>query len=459
MTWTAGRLAEIVEGELFAHPSVTVTGISTDSRSVRTGDLFVAIVGEQFDGADFAHAAVADGAVLVLAERRLEQPCLVVRDAVAALGAIAAEHLRGLPECEVIALTGSSGKTSTKDLLAQVLSGWAPTVATVGSRNNDIGLPLTVLQADAATRHLVLEMGMRGRGHIARLCSIAPPDVAVVLNIGSAHIGVTGSRDDTAAGKGEIISALHADGVAIVNRDDGYADYFRGLAPCRVVEFGFDEGFVHAEGIVLDDLARASFTLHVGEESAPVSLQLLGEHHVANALAVATIAHSVGMPVARIAAALSQATVRSHGRMEATELPNGVTLIDDSYNANPESVRAALRALAMMGRHRRTWAVLGEMKELGDTTVEEHDAIGRMAVRLDISHLVAVGRMGKIMQIAATNEGSWGDESIHVEDAEEAIAYVTSRWRPGDVVLVKASRSIGLERVAQALREAAARED
>ena len=459
MKWTAADLAAIVGGDLFADGDLVITGVSTDSREVEHGDCFVALVGEQFDGAEFAFDAMASGAVLVIADRRLEQPCIVVRDSLDALAAIARDHAATLPDMRVVAITGSSGKTSTKDLVAQVLAHAGATIAPVGSYNNDIGLPRTVLRADETTRFLVLEMGMRGPGQIARLCRIAPPDVAVVLNIGSAHVGETGSRDATAAAKGEILQALHADGVGIINRDDAFADFHRGLIPGRRVEFGMDAGDVYATDIRLDALARASFTLHIGTQSAPVTLRLLGEHHVQNALAGAAIATACGMQVSAIADALSAALPRSRGRMEHTELPNGVTLIDDSYNANPESMRSALRALAAIGRGRRTWAVLGEMRELGDERLVEHDAIGRLAVRLDISHLVAIGSAGKLMHIAAANEGSWGDEAAHVEDAEAAAAYVIERWRPGDVVLVKASRSEHLERVAEALRAAAARED
>ena len=459
MRWTAQELTDITRGKLHADPDLVVTGISTDTRELQAGDAFIAIVGERFDGAEFATAALHAGATLVIAQRELDVPCIVVRDTQQALGRIARAHLDGLPRVEVIAITGSSGKTSTKDLVAQLLATVGETVAPVGSFNNEIGLPRTVLSATEHTRFLVLEMGMRGLGHIAALCEIAPPDIATVLNIGTAHVGVVGSRDDIARGKAEILAALHDDGVAIINRDDAYAQLFRDRAPGAHREFGFDEGDVHASDVRLDDLARASFTLHIDNASAPVTLQLLGEHHVANALAAAAIASACGMDIHAIAAALSAATPRSRWRMEHHELPNGVTLINDAYNANPESMRSALRTLAAMGRHRRTWAVLGEMRELGDTAIEEHDAIGRLAVRLDISHVVAIGDMGKLIQMGAAQEGSWGDEAIHVHGVDEAVAYVTARWQPGDVVLVKASRSIGLERVAEALMIAAARKD
>lgn len=459
MKWTAAELSEIVDGTLHADPSLSITSITTDSREVEAGAAFIAIVGEQFDGAQFAFQAMAAGAAIIIADRLLDQPCIVVKDAVQALGRIARAHLDTLPDVTVVAITGSSGKTSTKDLVAQVLESAGTTVAPVGSFNNDIGLPRTVLQANEDTRFLVLEMGMRGLGHIARLCDIAPPDVATVLNVGTAHVGEVGSRDDIAAAKGEILQALHDDGLAIVNRDDSYADFFRTLAPGAVLEFGLDDGVVHAENVQLDDLARGTFDLVIGDTQAQVRLKLLGEHHIGNALAAAAIGSACGLSVEQIADALTRATPRSRWRMEHVELPNGVTLINDAYNANPESMRSALRALAAIGRARRTWAVLGEMRELGASAVEEHDAIGRLAVRLDISHLVAIGRMGKIMQVGAANEGSWGDEAAHVEDVDAAIAYVLARWAPGDVVLVKASRSIGLERVAEALTAAGSRKD
>lgn len=459
MTWTAQQLADITRGELHAPADLVVTGISTDTRELSPGAAFVAIVGEHFDGADFAQHAMDAGAVLVISARALDVPCLVVRDAQQALGAIARAHLDTLPQTTVIAITGSSGKTSTKDLVAQVLESVAPTVAPTGSFNNEVGLPRTVLTASPDTRFLVLEMGMRGLGHIATLCEIAPPDVAVILNIGSAHIGVVGSREGIAQAKGEILQALHSDGVAVINGDDEFAMYHRGLTTARHLSFGFDSGDIHASDIQLDELARASFTLHISDTTAPVTLQLLGEHQVQNALATAAIAHACGLSITEIASALSNARPRSRWRMECHELPNGVTVINDAYNANPESMRGALRTLAEIGRHRRTWAVLGEMRELGDVSIDEHDAIGRLVVRLDISKLVAIGEMGKLIQMGAAHEGSWGEEAVHVHTIDDAVHYITTHWQAGDVVLIKASRSIGLERVADALITAGSRKD
>ena len=459
MIWTAQQLADITRGTLHADASIVITGISTDTRELQPGEAFIAIVGENFDGADFADAAIAAGAAIVIAQREVGVPSILVRDAQQALGRIARAHLDTLPQTTVVAITGSSGKTSTKDLVAQVLSRAGETVAPVGSFNNEIGLPRTVLSAHASTRFLVLEMGMRGLGHIATLCEIAPPDIATVLNVGSAHIGMVGSRDGIARAKSEILAALPEDGIAVINRDDSYAQFFRDTAPASVLEFGFDDCAVHASDVRLDDLARGAFTLHIGERSAPVQLKLLGEHQITNALAAAAIAHACGMDVQTIASALSEATPVSRWRMEMHELPNGVIVINDAYNANPESMRGALRALAAMGGQRRTWAILGEMRELGDTAVEEHDAIGRLAVRLDISKLVAIGDMGKLIQMGAAQEGSWGDEAVHVPTVDAAVEYVTSHWQSGDVILVKASRSIGLERVAQTLIDRGSRKD
>lgn len=459
MTWTARELADITRGKLHADPGLVATGVSTDTRDLRPGDAFVAIVGERFDGAEFATAAMHAGATLVIAEREVPVPCIVVHDAQHALGRIARAHLDTLPNTKVIAITGSSGKTSTKDLVAQVLAAAGETLAPVGSFNNEIGLPRTALAATAATEFLVLEMGMRGLGHIAALCEIAPPDIATVINVGSAHIGVVGSRDHIATAKAEILDALHADGLAIINRDDAYADLFRERAQCEHIDFGLADGVVHASDLHLDALARPRFTLHIGSDTAAVSMQLLGEHQVMNALAAAAIAHACGMETSTIAAALSAAVPQSHWRMELHELSNGVTIINDAYNANPESMRSALRTLAAMGNGRRTWAILGEMRELGELAVDEHDAIGRLAVRLDISKLVAVGEMGKIVQMGAAHEGSWGDEAVHVHGIDEAVQYVVAHWLPGDVILIKASRSIGLERVAQALIDADSRKD
>ena len=454
---TLGEIAAATGGALLpgTDAGALVTSVVTDSREVGPGALFVAIAGDHHDGHDHAAAAAAAGAVGVLASREVDAPGVLVGDTVVALGDVAREDHRRLAAAGVrtVALTGSSGKTSTKDLLAQLLPLVGPTVATQGNHNNEIGLPLTVLAADEDTGLLVLEMGMRGLGHLAYLTGIAVPDVALVLNVGTAHVGEVGSREDVARAKAELVEALRPDGLAVLNADDPAVRAMASLTSARVVMFGEGAGAdVRATDVRLDDRACASFVLHRAGASAPVSLPLPGEHQVSNALAAAAVALELGATLPGVAAALGAVTGRSRWRMEVSQTEDGVTVVNDAYNANPESVRAALKALvAMGGRERRTWAVLGEMKELGPDAVAEHDAIGRLAVRLDVSRLVCVGDGARTMHLGAAQEGSWGQESVWLPDADAAVALLRRELRPGDVVLVKASRSIGLEGVAQAL--------
>jgi UDP-N-acetylmuramoyl-tripeptide--D-alanyl-D-alanine ligase len=458
---TAGDIAVAVAGRLTAlDPDTVVTDACIDSRSVPAGALFVAIRGERVDGHDFAAEVIAAGAAAVLSARPLEDPagealpCIVVEDPVVALGALAAHVRRTRLSCSVVAITGSSGKTSTKDLVAAVLATMGPTVSAVGSFNTEVGLPLTILSADEDTEYLVLEMGMRGEGHISYLVAIAAPDVGVVINVGSAHLGMLGSREAIARAKGELVRGLAPDGIAVLNGDDPLVRGMADSTAARVVFFGeAPDSDVRATGIRVDDLARPSFTLTDARtgDAQPVSLQFSGEHYVPNALAAAAVALSLGASVEQVADALRAAEPASRWRMEVSVAPGGFTVVNDAYNANPESMRAALKTLAAMAAGRRTWAVLGEMRELGDETVAEHDAIGRLAVRLDISRLVCVGEGTRVMHLGASNEGSWGEESIHVPDVDAAIALLAEQVGPDDVVLVKASRSVGLERVAEAL--------
>jgi UDP-N-acetylmuramoyl-tripeptide--D-alanyl-D-alanine ligase len=458
---TLAEVAEATGGTLVdaPDPQARVTGpVVHDSRQVTPGALFVAVVGERVDGHDFAQRVVADaGAVGVLATRPVGVPAVVVDDVLEALAKLAHAVTARLKDTTVVALTGSTGKTSTKDLIAQVLSDQATTVYTEGSFNNEIGFPLTALKAQADTEFLVLEMGARGKGHIAGLCAITRPRVGLVINVGTAHLGEFGSREAIAEAKGELVEALPADGVAVLNGDDPLVRGMAARTKARVVYYGAaEDATVRAEDVRFDDLQRASFTLSTPSGSAPVALKLYGEHHVSNALAAAAVATECGLGVERIAAALSEAGSLSKWRMELTERSDGVTVINDAYNANPDSMRAALRALAAIGGRgpeaRRTWAVLGEMRELGEDSLAEHDAVGRLAVRLNIATLVAVGgREAACMELGARNEGSWGEESVLVPDADSAIELLREQVRPGDVVLVKASRSVGLEKVAAAL--------
>jgi UDP-N-acetylmuramoyl-tripeptide--D-alanyl-D-alanine ligase len=458
---TLAEVAQAVGGSThdIPDPAVPVGGpVVIDSRQVRPGSLFAAFAGEHVDGHDYAAKAVADGAVAVLAARPVGVPAIVVDDVQRALGALARDVIRRLG-VDVVALTGSSGKTSTKDLIAQLLQHLGPTVWTPGSFNNEIGLPLTALTAQEGTQHLVLEMGARGVGHIRYLTGLTPPRIGVVLNVGTAHVGEFGSRERIAEAKGELVESLPADGIAVLNADDVLVRAMASRTKARVVLFGeAEDARVRAEDVRLDPKGRPFFTLRTPSGCAPVTLRLYGEHHVSNALAAAAVAGELGMPVEEIASALSGAGTLSHWRMEVVERPDGVTVVNDAYNANPDSMRAALRALvAMCGQGGRTWAVLGEMAELGGESLTEHDAVGRLAVRLNVSKLVTVGGQAAVwMDMGAKNEGSWGEESVHVSDAETAIDLLRDQLRPGDVVLVKASRAVGLERVAQALVEGVA---
>ena len=450
--FTLAQIAEAVGGEVHGEPGTTVTGVTLDSRSVAAGDLFVALPGERVDGHDFIETALAAGAAGVLGQRLGEAAGVSVADSAVALGRLASAVLARLNQLTTVAMTGSSGKTSTKDLLAQVLADAGETIAPPGSFNNELGLPLTVLQCTETTKYLVLEMGARGVGHIAYLCDIATPDVSIVLNVGSAHVGEFGDRDAIARAKSEIVQALAPTGTAVLNADDPRVAAMAGLTAARVVTFGEAESAdMRLSDLTLDELARPGFTLHYGSDSAEVQLALSGEHMAANAAAAATAAVAMGLPLAQVARSLTAAGPRSRWRMEVGQTADGVTVINDAYNANPESVRAALKSLVAMAGGGRTWAVLGEMLELGDEATEQHDAIGRLAVRLDVGRLIAVGEGARPIHMGAAHEGSWGNESAWVPDVDAALAILQAELAPGDVVLIKASRAVGLEKVAQAL--------
>ncbi|MBJ8343210.1 UDP-N-acetylmuramoyl-tripeptide--D-alanyl-D-alanine ligase [Antrihabitans sp. YC2-6] len=482
---TLAEVAEIVGGELHdvADPDVRITGtVEFDSRKVTAGGLFLALPGARVDGHDHAAAAIAAGAVAVLAARPVGVPAIVVAPlAEIDTNAMALEHdedgsgagvlaalgklARGVVDrlaangLRVVGVTGSSGKTSTKDLLAAVLAPLGPVIAPPGSFNNELGHPWTVLRADEGTRFLVLELSARGPGHVAALAETAPPNIGVVLNVGTAHLGEFGSREVIAQAKGELVEALSDAGVAVLNADDQLVAAMATRTGAKVVLVGQDsQADVRAVDIRLDDEARASFTLETATGSVPVTLAVHGEHQVGNALSAAAVAIECGADLETIAAALGGAKAASVRRMDVQTRADGVTVVNDSYNANPDSMRAALKALVSMARSdpanpRRTWGVLGEMGELGPDSVVEHDAIGRLAVRLAVSRLIVVGtgRPSHAMHQGAVMEGSWGNESILVPDIPAAIALLERELEPGDLVLVKASQSIGMWAVADHL--------
>ncbi|MGW4209858.1 UDP-N-acetylmuramoyl-tripeptide--D-alanyl-D-alanine ligase [Lentzea sp. NPDC004789] len=479
---TLAEIAEIVGGRLHATDgSPVVTGsIEFDTRKITEGGLFLALPGERVDGHDFAAQAVASGAAGVLAGREVDAPAVIappvptrhanayvlagdktgegaaVLEALAKLARYVTDRLKDLT---IVGITGSAGKTSTKDLIAQVLSPTGETIAPPGSFNNELGHPWTALRATEDTKFLVLELSARGIGHIANLCEVAPPKFGAVLNVGSAHLSEFGSREGIAQGKGELVEALPEDGVAILNADDPLVAGMASRTKAKVVLVGENPNAdVRAENIVLDEQARATFTLKTAKGDAQVRLGLNGLHQVGNALVAAAIALELGATPEEVAQRLGAAERVSAHRMVITERADGVTVIDDAYNANPDSVRAALKALATISRSttpaRRSWAVLGPMAELGDDAVREHDEIGRLVVRLDISKLVVIGDAARAMHQGAHLEGSWGEESVLVPDVDAAIALLRAEVRPGDVVLVKASNAYRLWRIAEALLEA-----
>ncbi len=452
------EVAAIVDGRLVAaDPERTVSGkVEFDSRKVAAGDLFLAIAGNRVDGHDYAETAVRAGAVAVLATRAVAAPAIMVADPIEAITSLARAVAPRLG-ARVIGITGSSGKTSTKDLLAQVLAGAGATVATPASFNNELGYPYTVLLADERTRYLVLETSARGLGHIRHLTGIAAPRLAAVLNVGSAHLSEFGSVETIAQAKGELVEALPSaadGGVAVLNADDRLVAAMAARTSARVVTAGeHPDADVRAEGVVVDSSGRAGFDLVTAAGRTPVRLNVRGEHQMSNAVIAAALALACGLELPAVAQALSHASAQSRWRMEVTETAAGITVINDAYNANPESMRAALKALAAMSEGRRPVAVLGHMAELGPDATALHEALGRHAAGLGISTLMAVGEQARAIATGAAPEGSGGGESEWVPDAAAAVARLGEALRPGDVVLVKGSRSAAMEIVAQALIE------
>ena len=489
------EIADITGGYLDggADPQATVTGfVEFDSRKVTPGGLFVALPGSRVDGHDFAAAAIDKGAVAVLAARPVGVPAIVVEPSgtleetgsdvfandadgsasavIIALSALARAVTRRLQDkLTIVGITGSAGKTSTKDLVASVLRAKGETVAPAGSFNNEIGHPYTALRCDEHTRYLVAEMSARGIGHIAHLADIAAPTTGVVLNVGTAHLGAFGSRANIAQAKGELVEALPAEGVAILNADDDLVAAMASRTTARVVTYSVENADADylATDIELDAVARPTFTLHApGAEPVRIKLQVFGKHQVSNALAAVAVGRSAGMSVEDIAHALQGHKNASAHRMDVRTRPDGVTIIDDSYNANPESMRAALAALGYTTSARpdaRAIAVLGEMGELGPAAEAEHRALANELVKYRIGYLVVVGRGDNCEAMADAAAGA-GINTTVVENPEQAIAVVEAivsttpvtaeDWgerTEKDVVLAKASHAHGLWRVAEGL--------
>ncbi len=450
---TFAEIADALGGRLVSgDPAAVVSGsVETDSRLVGPGSVFVALPGETTDGALFAPAAVEAGAALVIAEREpdVDGPLIVVPDGVAALAALArlvVARVRALGGLRVVAVTGSNGKTTTKNLLRAVLSAEGPTVAPEGSFNNHVGAPITMLRVDERTRFLIVEMGASHLGEIARLISIVTPDIGIVLKVGLAHAGEFGGVDAVQRAKAEMVTDLPPDAVALLNGDDPRVAEMAGMTAARVVRFGLgDVNDVRADDVQAS-ATGTTFDYLADGVRLPVALRILGEHHVTNALAALAAARELGVPAARAIAAIEGVPRAERWRMEVLDGGDGVVVINDAYNASPDSTAAALKTLAQItrGAPGRSIAVLGEMAELGEYAQEEHDRIGRLVVRLNISQLVVVGERARHIHAAAGLEGSWDGESVFVADPDEAYAFLRGELRPGDVVLVKSSKSAGL---------------
>lgn len=454
---SAGELATLVGGRLVGDPSARVgPDVVIDSRAATPGSLFVALPGEHADGHEFASRAADAGAaaLLVSGEQPLAVPQLVVTDVgagLAALGrAVAAEATAA--GMTTIGITGSSGKTSTKDLVAQVLAKAGATVAPVESFNNEIGVPLTATRVTPATRFLVSELGARGGGHIAWLCGIVPPQVGVVVNVGHAHLGEFGSVEAIAQAKGELVEALPATGWAVLNADDPLVTGMASRTSAHLAAFStvaepaWGELRVWASDVAADALQRPSFVLHAGAAGASVQLRVSGAHQAGNALAAAAVALTQGLTLDQVAAALGTAEARSHWRMELTERADGVLVVNDAYNANPDSMAAALRTLASLRRPGgRLLAVLGDMLELGPDAPVQHRATGELARSLGVDALIVVGRH------AGDLAAGFGPATMLAPDKGTAADAAAAWLQPADVVLVKASRGLALETVAENL--------
>lgn len=512
---TLGAIAEATGGTLVdgaAAHTVVSGSVEFDSRKVGDGGLFVAIPGARVDGHDFSEQAIAKGAVAMLGAHPTGVPAVIVPkvDAAAAAesGAANAEAFANDPTGEVravitglsnlarantdaltatnrkhpltvIGVTGSAGKTSTKDFIATVVGQVGTTVAPPGSFNNEIGHPYTALRCDEDTRFLVSELSARGIGHIAYLARIAPPRIGAVLNVGTAHLGEFGSRENIAKAKGELVEALPSaadGGVAILNGDDPLVAGMAERTQAKVLYFSVHDPDhagrpveahpdpeVYATDVQLDAMARASFTLHLpNSDPQLVSLQVYGAHQVSNALAAAAVGRALGLDARAIARALSSHTAQSVNRMDVRTREDGVTIINDSYNANPDSMRAGIAALATTAAGRRklgsagdpeggrSWALLGKMGELGGKSAEEHEALGEVLRDAQIDRLVAIGE-GKDVEALERGARAQGITTMAVSSVAEAVDLLSQELQPGDVVLVKASYVDGLWRVAEGL--------
>jgi UDP-N-acetylmuramoyl-tripeptide--D-alanyl-D-alanine ligase len=462
---TLGEIADIIGGRLFSPAGNLDAGLSlsgqvdTDSRELVTGDIFFAKPGEFTDGWNFIGSARDAGAALVVAERESEVdiPHIIVADVVVALADLAREvvaRVRRSGQLTVIGITGSNGKTTTKNLVGALCQRLGPTVLAKASFNNEVGAPLTMLRVEHDTRYLVLELGASGIGHIARLTDIVALDIGVVLMVGLAHAGEFGGFERTVIAKTELVRGIIPGGTAVLNADDPNVAAMATVSPDAVVWFGRGTAAQVRATSVDTTLSGTTFELVAadGSESRAV-FPVIGEHHVMNALAMAAVAGILGAPLSLVVEVLASTTRAERWRMEVLG-GKGVVVINDAYNASPDSMAAALRTLARLGDgSNRRIAVLGEMSELGEFSGEEHDAIALLVVRLNVDVLVVVGAGARRLFISSINEGSWAGESVYFETSDEAYDYLMTILRDNDIVLVKSSNSAELRFLGDKLGE------
>jgi len=447
------EIAKAIDALLIGDGSTIVTGsVETDSRNVQTGSLFVAKPGEFTDGHVFIESAIQNGAVALIVEHEVLSavPQLVVKDSVLALG-ILAKHvvakIKKLGHLKVIGITGSNGKTTTKNMLREVLSIAGKTVAPEESFNNEVGAPYSMLRIDDQTKFLVVELGAGGPGTIKYLAQMCKPDIGIELKVGLAHAGEFGGIDVTESIKAELVEELAASGVAILNSDDERVMNMATKTKAKVVTFGLGNDGEYSASDVSISLTGTSFQYGTPDgESNKVNLQILGEHHVYNALAALTTAEVLDVDRKLAIQAIENMKLAEKWRMELGVASTGLTVINDAYNSSPDSMRAALQTLAQLGRisGKKTVAVMGEMAELGEFSAHEHDAIGRIAVRLNLGQVVVVGKGAKLIHMGASQEGSWDGESQYFDEISDALGYLREMLTGDEIVLVKSSKSANL---------------
>ncbi|MEG0589377.1 UDP-N-acetylmuramoyl-tripeptide--D-alanyl-D-alanine ligase, partial [Aurantimicrobium sp.] len=465
ISMTLADIAQTMQGTLVlgstgSNADTVISGLTdTDSRLITPGDIFVAKPGEFTDGHLFIPAAVENGAAVVIVDHEVETtvPQIVVDDTVVAMGRLATEvvaRVRAKGNLTVVGITGSNGKTTTKNLVASMCERVGPTVFPRDSFNNEVGTPITMLKITEDTRYLVLELGASGKGHIKRMTDMVRPDIAAVLMIGLAHAGEFGGIETTVESKRELIESLGPDGIAILNLDDPRVMSMASVAPGEIITFGHSPEANVRVSDISSSIEGTEFELHTPAGDAHVRFKVLGEHHAMNAAAATAIALTLGFELGLIVTSLESVIRAEHWRMELMG-GNGVTVINDAYNASPDSMAAALKTLRQVaGPDNRTIAVLGEMAELGEYAGEEQDRLALLIVRLGIDQLVVVGDGARRLHISAINEGSWDGESKFYSTPDEAYDYLSSLLRAGDIVLVKSSNSAKLRFLGDRLGEA-----